>query len=129
MSKMFEGLIIEMQTVRNEDTGVFNQIKNYQLEKDSSDMDDFSTCLSLAEESGADKDLDEYYMGTNCLKTSLTEPPSIVLTLHNKGWSGCRDMLRSILVKNLLEYIWSSTVSYWTIYVMNNYALSYVMNY
>lgn len=51
MSKMFEGLITEMQTARNEDTEVFNQIKNYQLEKDSSDMDDFSICLSLAEES------------------------------------------------------------------------------
>jgi hypothetical protein len=31
MSKMFEGLITEMQTTRNEDTEVFNQIKNYQL--------------------------------------------------------------------------------------------------
>jgi hypothetical protein len=29
MSKMFEGLITEMQTTRNEDTKVFNQIKNY----------------------------------------------------------------------------------------------------
>ena len=68
MSKMFEGLIIEMQTSRNEDTGVFNQIKNYHLEKDSSGMDDFSTCLSLAEESGADKDSDGYYVGTKLFK-------------------------------------------------------------
>jgi hypothetical protein len=68
MSKMFEGLITEMQTARNDDIEVFNQIKNYQLEKDSSDMDDFSICLSLAEESGDDKDSDEYYMGTKLFK-------------------------------------------------------------
>jgi hypothetical protein len=68
MSKMFEGLITEMQTTRNEDTEVFSQSKNYQLEKDSSGMDDFSICLSLEEEGGADKDSDEYYMGTKLFK-------------------------------------------------------------
>jgi GTP-sensing pleiotropic transcriptional regulator CodY len=68
MVKMFKGLISEMQLSRNAYTDVFNQLKTIQENISLQAIDQFNPCLDLAVETGADKDLDQYFVATKLFK-------------------------------------------------------------